>query len=397
LTLLRDPVVITLYLYAFVNGLVLRKGVAQLWLGFAAITTLFGLVQYLLNNYGLVGWLLGVRSYWLYTPLAFVVAAAFRRRDVLFFLKLNLWLAIPYAFLVASQYNAGAFAFINRGVAGNESAAIGLASGIIRPFGLFTYTGPNVDFTAAIMAVVMATFLAGPRARPVWPVFLLMAAAAVVMSLLTGSRSIFFLVGIIVMFSAAGSIAAKPSGRNLVRIPLAIGLLAIGSVTLATYFPDMLSAMTVRFDQAERAEGSIWLRAFGGLLSWVDPVVTAPYEGYGIGLGAAGVSNYLGVPALIYGESDLQRNVNELGLFLGLAMLLLRFGTAVWIALLAFRQAKKGDPISLPLAGYAAPAFLVGQITFSPILAFLPWLFCGLVIASLNSANQESAHARTPA
>jgi hypothetical protein len=140
--------------------------VAALWLGFAVFTACFGLLQHMASGFGLTGWMLGVRTYWLYMPLAFVVAAAFRREDVMRFLRLNLWIALPYAVLVASQYSAGPGAFINRGVGGDEEGAVGLGDGILRPFGLFTYTGPNVQFTAAMIAMFTAVFLAKPARAP---------------------------------------------------------------------------------------------------------------------------------------------------------------------------------------------------------------------------------------
>lgn len=394
LTLLRDPFVITLYLYAFANRLILYKTISKLWFGFAAFTALFGLVQYFLNNYGLVGWLLGIRTYWLYMPLAFVVAKTFRREDVLLFLKLNLWLAIPYAILVENQYSAGAFAFINRGVGGDQEAAVGLTVGIVRPFGLFTYTGPNVDFTAAVLALMLAAYFAGPRVRPKWPVFMVMATAVGVMLALAGSRGIFFLAGFIVAFSVGGVMAGKLTGQNLTRIVVAIGLVALGGGALILFFPDMFSAMAIRFERAEQSEGSVWQRAVSGLSFWVEPLFTVPYEGFGIGLGSPGVAKFLGVPALTYGESDLQRNVNELGFFLGLFMLLLRFVTAAFIGRIAVRQAKKGDFVSLPIAGYVIIPIAIGQITHSPISGFLPWLFFGLLLALTSRSQPEISSAR---
>ena len=89
----------------------------------------------------------------------------------------------------------------------------------------------------------------------------------------------------------------------------------------------MLDAMSGPLRTRRRSEGSIWNRAFGGLFRWVDPLFTTPLFGMGIGAGAPGVARILNLPALIYGESDLQRNVNELGLLTGSAMLALRFGT----------------------------------------------------------------------
>ena len=145
----------------------------------------------------------------------------------------------------------------------------------------------------------------------------------------------------------------------------------------------------MRFEVAEASEGSIWTRALGGLIEWSGALYSAPLLGAGIGAGAPGVARFLGLPDLIYGEGDLLRNVNELGLFLGFPMLLLRFGTAIWIARIAFLAARRRRIWALPLAGFAFPFILMGPITHSPLNAFLVWLAAGFVMAIYYTTNRR--------
>lgn len=72
-------------------------------------------------------------------------------------------LVIPYAGLVAAQYNAGPTAWIKLGVGGDDTMTVELGGGILRPLGLFTYTSPNVDFTAAAVAMFLSFHLSGAR------------------------------------------------------------------------------------------------------------------------------------------------------------------------------------------------------------------------------------------
>ena len=381
LTLLRDPFVIGLYAYCFAHGLILRRGLAQLWLGFAALTSLIGFAQYGAQGLPMWGWLLGVRIYWLYMPLAFVVAKTFTRDDIHRFLKLCLWIAIPYAFLVAAQYNAPPSALINLGVGADEAGAVGVGDGILRPFGLFTYTGPNVQFTAFMIAVFVAFYVADvPMQRR--GLFLLASGAAVgAMCVLTGSRSIYFLAAMIIGLTLFGMNALRPSGKSLRKAVGVIGFAALAAVLFVFIFPDMLDAMVGRFDRAARSEGSIWIRAFSGLTRWIEPLFTAPVFGMGIGAGAPGVARMLNLPALIYGESDLQRNINELGVLLGIVMLVLRFGTVAWILRSAQKATLRGAYAILPMAGFAFFPFLMGQITHSPLSAFSVWLSLGFILS----------------
>lgn len=381
LTLLRDPFVIALYAYAFLGGFMMRRGIAALWLGFAALSSWFGLVQFMANGQGMTGWVLGVRTYWLYVPLAFVVARAFQHNDVLSFLRLNLWIALPYALLVATQYNAGPGTFINLGVGGDQEGAIGVADSILRPFGLFTFTGPNVQFTVAMIAMFTAFFLAGRSVRPSLPAFAAMAAAVGTMSVLTGSRVIYFEVGVILTFTILGMVVARPTGTTLVRSLALVAFTAFSGLLLMNVFPDMFSAMQIRFADAAVVEGSLWNRIYYSNFRFIDALETAPLFGHGIGLGASGVTVFLNLPPLLFGEGDTERNVNELGLLLGVFFLLLRWYTTIWIATLAIRLARQGFLMALPLAGAILLQISFGSITNSPLNAFLVWLLVGIVMA----------------
>jgi len=394
LTLLRDPFVLALYTYCVVNSFIRLRGLAQLWIGFAILTVLLGLGQYLINGYGLVGWMLGVRTYWLYMPLAFVVAETFRMEDVRKFILLNLLISIPYALLVSVQYSAPPSAFVNLGVGEDEGGAVGLKDNIIRPFGLFTYTGPNVQYTAALVALFMAFYIDRTSSR--WRVLLLALSGVAVasMAVLTGSRSIYFMIAAIMLVTIAGLSTSRAALKAFSRILGVLGFAVLAGLLLVNVFPDMLDAMAKRLEAAERSEGSIWDRAIGGLFAWVEPLFTAPIFGEGIGLGAPGVASLLGVPPLSFGESDLQRNVNELGLLFGIAMLALRFATAASVLFIAFRLVRKGREMALPLVGYYVLPFALGQVTHSPVNAFLPWLFLGLVLALHRDTPRRGYHAR---
>lgn len=381
LTLLRDPFVIVLYIYCLSNRWILCRGLAAIWLGFAVLTSWFGLIQFAINGLPIAGWMLGVRTYWLYMPLAFVIAKSFRRKDVMRFLRLNLWISIPYALLVALQYNAGATAWINRGLGGDELAAVGVSGEIIRPFGLFTHTAPNVQFTAAMIAALVTVLLAHSKERPPLPWFVVMAVATATMSVLTGSRAIYFLAAIILGLTTLGILTKTLTIKTLLKIFGIVAFIMLSGLLLVKLFPDMLAAMGNRFVEAERAEGPIWGRALSSLTKPLETLGTAPLLGYGIGAGAPGVARFLGLEDLIYGELDLQRNINELGLLLGVLMLILRFYTAFWLTSTAFWLANREAEQILPLSAFVIVELLVGQITSSPIYAFQVWMIVGFLLS----------------
>jgi hypothetical protein len=386
LIFLLDLPLICLYFYCFTNQFLMRGGIALQWLRFAVFSSFFGVVQYSINGYDIIGWILGVRTYWLCMPLAFVVAVTFQHEDVMRFLKLNLWVALPYSLLVITQYSAGPNAFINRGVGADETAAVTLdhAMGIIRPFGLFSYTYPNVVFTAAIVAIYLAVFLSRAKDRPIMPILIAMAMAVSTIAILTGSRSIYFFLAATFAITVIFQLSNNQQNSNTMQIIFIVGLVALAGWLFVNYFPDMLAAMEVRVETANRAEGSLWNRIDYSFFSFWDALGTAPVWGHGIGSGASGVSRFLGLPPLLHGEADTQRNVNELGIALGTIFLFLRWFTSWYVLNRAIKLSRVGLPSVLPLSGFVAFSIATIQITNSPIIAFLPWLLLGMILAYEN-------------
>lgn len=389
LIFLSDPFVFALYAYCLFYKLIMQKDIAKPWLGFAIFSSCFGLIQYSVNGYILEGWILGVRAYWLYMPLAFIIPVTFKLEDVMRFFKFNLWLAMPYAFLVATQYRASPYAFINQGVGGDEAAAVGVALNIVRPFGLFTYTAPNVNFTAAIIALLIATYLAGHKENPNKIVFFSMAVAVGAMGVLTGSRGIFFVTAVILGLTILGLIYTRLSISTLVRILFIFSFIALAGWLLINVFPDMFKAINIRFVVAFASEGSIWNRVFGSFY-FLDTLKTAPIFGQGIGAGASGVARFLGLKNLVFGESDLGRNINELGIVFGSIFVFIRWFTSWWLIVNAIKLANKGMPMVLPLAGFVVVNIAVGQITHSPLMSFFPWVLFGMFLACRNAASTNS-------
>ena len=387
LIFLSDPFVFALYAYCLFYKLIMQKDIARPWLGFALFSSCFGLIQYSTSGYSLEGWLLGVRAYWLYMPLAFIIPVTFRPEDVMRFFKFNLWLAMPYAFLVATQYRASPYSFINQGVGGDEAAAVSVALNIFRPFGLFTYTSPNVQFTTAMIAIFIAVYLTSHKDHPNKIVFPGMAVAVGAMGVLTGSRGIFFVSAVILGLTILGLILTRLSISTLVRILFIFSFVALAGWLLINVFPDMFEAINVRFEVASASEGSIWNRVYSGSFSFLGALETAPIFGHGIGAGSSGVARFLGLQNLAFGESDLERNINELGVIFGSIFLFLRWFTSWWLIVNAIKLTRRGMPMVLPLAGFVVVNFAVGQMTHSPLMSFLPWVLFGMVLACRNTST----------
>jgi len=391
LTLLRDPFILALYVYCFLNGWIPRKGIGAVWLSFAAFTIGFSMVQFIFNDLPVTGWILGVRTYWLYMPLSFVIAKTFRKRDVTNFVKINLWIALPYSMLVIVQATSPPTAFINRTVGGEETGIFLIGPGLVRPYGLFSFTAGNVNFTASMVAMLISNFLSRNEERLPILYLIPISLAVIVMSVLTGSRSIYFYLASICGYTIISLLVANGiTIKNLLRIIGIILLVLTGIVVFSGVFPDIFNAMMDRFDEASKIEGSIWNRAFMDILSPLDVVWTAPYFGYGMGLGAPGVASRLGLPDLIYGESDLQRNINELGVIAGTFFILLRLITAYILSVVTIKLAKSGSLLYSPFLGCVFLNLTVGQITHTHSVSFPSWMLIGFILSATEDKSFEA-------
>ena len=76
----------------------------------------------------------------------------------------------------------------------------------------------------------------------------------------------------------------------------------------------------------------------------------------------------------------------ELGLVVGWIFVALRIVFALWLVSIGVRAARRGDPMSLLLASFAALAIFQGQITMHTAYAHLAWFAVGLTMAAARVA-----------
>ena len=80
--------------------------------------SLISLVVYVLNDLSPQLWILGVRNYFLYMPLAFIVARTFERDDIARLARLVAVLAVPIAFICVQQSLSPKGGWLNVGAGG---------------------------------------------------------------------------------------------------------------------------------------------------------------------------------------------------------------------------------------------------------------------------------------
>jgi hypothetical protein len=214
------------------------------------------------------------------------------------------------------------------------------------------------------------------------------------MAVLTGSRGIYFVMAAALGVTLIGMVL---SGRMAIKRILWIAAgIALSAWLFSTFYGDMLAAMQARSEAAARVEGPIIDRAVDVVFGFIAPMETAPILGYGIGTGTPAMTRFLSAQPFQYGEGELPRNINELGIVLGLAFIAMRFVLATQLVLVALRLAKRGHLAVLPFAGLASVDIAVGQITTSSLSNFLPWFIVGIILACVRADSGQLFQPRGP-
>jgi hypothetical protein len=393
LLLVRDPIALLAVIWAWP---VLRQRRWSQWLQPLFLIAPLAFVLAITVGHGdILTAVYGCRILVLHLPLIFVFAAVFNRDDVIRFAWLTLWLTIPMAILIAAQSSLPETHILNVGAGGVGTATFTGAADRFRPPGTFSFiNGVSQFFTLGTASLFVVLYGAPIRQRG--RLFCALAGIALVVAIpVSISRSL--LAGNL-QVSAALIVALLLSRARV--LPLLSGLLALVlAVSIATTIPafqQTAEAFSTRWETAAAVEAqnsdtnlnSAWsvfeqriLKGFTGPLSSLDSI---PVFGYGIGAGTnVGAQRLSGELTFVVGEGAWEASLGELGVPLGLALLLWRLALAIWILRLALRDSTKGNRLPLIFLGASFLNILAGQVGQPTGLGFLV-VTAGLTLAACN-------------
>lgn len=381
---LRDPLVLGLYLVGWRWQVLRSTQWVVLWFGAAAVLSLMSLFVYAVKENSPLVWVLGVRSYFMYIPLAFIVGRTFERTDIGRFARLSAIWAIPVAFVCVKQFFSPAGALINLGAGGAIPPR--LAGQVMRTTGVLASDAQHVSYMAFTLAVLAAAFVGAKYLR--LGIFLVGAGAlaTLTMMVVSGSRAIWFLAAAVAIAALAGALLTRAGSSGRLRgaiMPVAAALVVL--VLFTTVFARAYEAYGERNRSARTFSEATIHRMVGAFAPYW--MFEAPVEGEGIGMATTGAAAIMtGERALTLAEADWDRNFVELGIIGGWVFVLLRIWFSIWLGWIGFRAARRGDATALVLAAFAAPAILIMQITMHTVYAHFAWFAAGLTIAAARCA-----------
>jgi hypothetical protein len=341
----------------------------------------------------------GWRNYFLYTPLAFLIATHFKDRDLRHFGWLTLALAVPISALVFIQFHSPIDAKINVGMAENmaqQFRGLGLDATHTRPMGPFTSDVGQGHFTATALAFIIANWVSDRQSRITGIASAIFGTVAILVCLAySGSRGAVVGAGIMLMVSLIGTMRLNNASGALRR---AIGILIAVAVSVGigvVVFSDGIASFLLRWNAAYASEsryfsGGIFGRALYGFVDFTRLIFDSPILGYGLGSGS-NASTILGgtirgLSPLDLAVTDWSRHILDLGPIFGVVFIAYSIALVFW---LTRRVLGSKWILAYSLYATAGVELLMGQITGNGIINAFAWILLGLCLAATSAKETE--------
>ena len=381
LLIVRDPVVILIYILSLNKGAFPDSSFVGWTIGLGIVTfvlSLFtGVGNFLVSVYG---W----RTDFLHIPLIFLMPRVLNSEDVKQLCKWLLITAVPMAFLVMVQFRSDPTAWVNTGVGGGEGGQLDVGFGKIRPPGTFSFTNGLANYVGLVAACVLYAIL-DKTYYPRWLLFLA-APAVILMVAISGSRATVSAVAISIIFLLLICLR-RPAYMGGSFKFMILALPGLWLVTNLSIFQEGIMVQTARFGESGGGvQHGIIERALGDYLDGLYALADAPLFGYGLGIGTNAAAGLLsGQRGFGLAEGEWARVVKEGGPIFGLAFLLLRISIAFylgWSAMVAFGRSPP-NPLALLIFSSCFMLVLSAQFGQPTALGFAVF-GAGLCLAATN-------------
>jgi hypothetical protein len=389
---LRDPLLLVFYFKAL--KVIPKTRWFTVWMLAACFISAISLIVFTFSDISPGLWVLGVRNYFMYIPLAFIVARVFERDDIERFAKLTAVLAVPIAIVCIDQFYSPPGGWINVGAGGKPPPVF--AADLLRTTGVLASDAQHISyvlFTLTLLAAALVSDKLSTRTR-----FVVTAGgvATIAMMIVSGSRGLWF--------QAAGIGVVAMSSFFIGRVGLATKLRGVvvclmAALLIGGLFSTVFGGAYQAYEDRNIAAHTFSYSGSGFSVATTDRIFSAflptsmfdaTIVGVGIGMGTTGASAVQGIEswaALTVAENDLDRNFLELGLVLGWIFVALRLTFALWLVWISLLAARKGDVTALLLSSFSALAIFQSQITMHTTYAHLAWFAAGLTMAAARSAQ----------
>ena len=407
---LKDFFLIFIYFFAIKYNFLFEKKISKFFAIFIILTLFFGSFGYSFNKIEILSFLLGSRSYWLFTPLFLVIIHVFDIEDLKKFIKINLYFVLPYYTLVLLQSYYPFDAFINSGYKSSVQNPE-------RPSGYFTYTTQNTYYFLFLLASYFSYCISQKIISNKKLFFLIVLNFCLMgIMILLKSRASYVFGAVIVLYSFYITLISKQITISKLKKLIIILIITPLSFNLnSVLFEYQYSFSIERFNSDRAVENPLFEYSRGVEIKIFDKNVNlhdfcsknssicrvlndvyyfpgiknASKFGEGIGAGTTLVTYINNEKKFILGESENYRNLSELGYLYGNVFILTKYLMIIFLNFVFFFTNKvKNKLFYFPYLVFVSVAFLIGPITYTTsFISFICWFSLGLITTSFDKKN----------
>ncbi|WP_035715650.1 hypothetical protein [Christiangramia echinicola] len=383
--IIRDPVALWIIYKSVTHGYWKPEGAVNLILFITILSVILALI---IGHGNLFVALYGFRITAIHFPLIFVIGKIWEWEDTVKLGRVILWLIIGMTILVGIQFFSPQSAWVNRGVGGDISGSgFGATAEFYRVPGTFSFTNGLAFFYGLSTAFILFFWMSAKKHVPYY--LLIISTISLIAAIpLSVSRTVLFQIAV----SLAFCLAISKSNPGVLKKILTIGVLS--SVLLLIlknfeFFKTASLAFEERFTNANETEGGVEGvfvdRFLGGMYK---AIMDESFEFWGSGLGIgtnAGAKIMTGKRDFLIAEEEWGRIIGEMGLILGLIMIMIRGGVVFKLILESWSMVRKDNILPWMLMSFGMFIILQGAWAQPTTLGFSV-LTGGLIISSARRA-----------
>lgn len=382
LLLVRDPLVIVALVMGLTSGKLKFNGYLMTATVLAVMAPLMAVT---LGHGNFIVAAFGWRTNFLHLPFIFLIGRVFTGEDVK---KMGRWfliLSVPMVILMAAQFYSPQGSLVNIGVGGEGDAGFSGALGYRRPPGTFSFSNGLGLFFPLVAAFALAEIMQPQKSSKS---FALAAGLATLAALpISISRSMVLGVALV---GLGAVLALVRSGRSIRRLINTAAMLVILGL-LSSFIPGMekpREAFMSRWDASTTDRGGFQEAIVGRVINDLTAGLLDPQEkwitGVGLGMGTnAGAKLLTGTQTFLVSEAEWGRLTGEMGMPLGLLFILVRVVLTISLFRSAWKAARRGETLALPLWFATAIHLMQGQWGQPTALGFST-LGAGLLMAMVK-------------
>ncbi|HEY8900372.1 MAG TPA: hypothetical protein VIM61_08165 [Chthoniobacterales bacterium] len=380
LLLVRDPIVVVIYLLAMQRGVFPRNGFIMVGVLLAFLCVVFTIFA----ECPVVVGVFGMRVNFLHVPLVFVIGRVFDRSDVI---KIGRWLlliSVPMAALIVYQFRSPQDAWINKG-------AFNTHYDTVRPSATFPFVTGTAIFLAFVAAFLAYSFIQKGR----YPLWLRMAALPAVMGSMavSGSRLAVMSVAVVVAAAVGATVVRGKGVGGVLAACLAIGA-AFLVLQHTSFYKEGQGQLDQRFVDANPDQTNqtafVTSRLTGDAGAAFEIMERTPLFGNGSGLGTSvGAQLTMGQRVFLGAEGEWGRLIWESGALLGGALILFRCWLAGIVGWKSLQALLAGEFLPILLLSSCIVNLIQGQWGVTNVQGFACFQ-AGLALAACRSPKVSS-------